>query len=242
VRVQDVPASHGWLWIKDGWALFRKAPGMWLILTMLWSTSMLAILMLMWPIGALALMVCYPPLVAIWIRACERVDKSGAFEIGKALQGASRNMGQLLVLGGLILLAQTILLSIALALIPIDPELQQLAGKYPEISAEEIQAVAPSLVKVMVIQLGATLPVFIVAWFAPALIAFQGMGAWPAIRWSVYACISNLGALAVYGLIGAMVMVAAGFLPLPIKLPVMLAMTPIFFATVYTAYRDIFVD
>ena len=36
-------------------------------------------------------------------------------------------------------------------------------------------------------------------WFAPPLIAFHGMSATHAIRWSVYAALSNLGAMLVYG-------------------------------------------
>jgi uncharacterized membrane protein len=73
-------------------------------------------------------------------------------------------------------------------------------------------------------------------WFAPALIAFHGLSTSHAIRWSVYAALSNIGAMLVYGFaLGAMFFVAVipWGLGLFVAIPVMLTST-------YVGYRDVF--
>jgi hypothetical protein len=242
VQAQDVPASHGWIWIKQGFELFRKAPLIWLILSMFWSILLGTAMMVLWPIGAIFIILLYPTLLAVWLRICQQIDQLGTLEIGRLLNGLGQNIRQLLGLGGLIMVAQLILSIIATMLVPLDPELTKLVAAYPNISTGEIQNAAPRLLKFMVVQLIATIPIFIAAWFAPPLIAFRTLKTWHAIRWSVYACVSNLGALSIYGLICTVLIITAGILPAIGTLLVSLIITPIFFATIYVAYQDIFVD
>jgi len=113
VRAQDVPSSHGWLWVKQGLDLFRKAPRMWLAMSVLWLVLFFATLLLMWPIGAAIVLVLYPAFVALWVRACQQIDGLEKLAIGPAFAALAPSVGKLVALGGLIVLVQTILTIIA---------------------------------------------------------------------------------------------------------------------------------
>jgi uncharacterized membrane protein len=73
-------------------------------------------------------------------------------------------------------------------------------------------------------------------WFAPPLIAFHGMTTVQAMRWSVYAAISNLGAMIVYGA----ALLGMFFLALiPWGLGLLVAL-PLMAISTYIGYREVF--
>ncbi|MES2353313.1 MAG: BPSS1780 family membrane protein [Pseudomonadota bacterium] len=242
MRTQDVPARHGWLWIKQGVSLFKKAPLPWLTMSMLWSLLLAITILVLWPLGAFVVVVLYPLLVAIWLRGCQQVDETGDLKISETFTGLRPQLGSLLALGILIVFAQTTISFFASKLVPLDPELIKLVAKYPDFTPEDAEAAAPSLLTFTIVQLIASIPIFLASWFAPPLIVFRGMKIWHAIRWSVYASISNIGALSLYGLACAIPLLIAGGLPGMLSAPITLVLTPIFFATIYAGYRDIFID
>ncbi|HET9652729.1 MAG TPA: hypothetical protein VFP36_11075, partial [Usitatibacter sp.] len=73
-------------------------------------------------------------------------------------------------------------------------------------------------------------------WFAPQLIAFHAMSTTHAMRWSIYAALSNLGPMMVYGacLLGLFI---AGSLPWLLG---MLVVVPMMVISTYIGYRDVF--
>ena len=73
-------------------------------------------------------------------------------------------------------------------------------------------------------------------WFAPQLIVFHGMSTSHAIRWSVYASLSNLGAMITYGAVLVLLLTVA-WLPLGLGL---IVMVPVMVISTYTGYRDVF--
>jgi uncharacterized membrane protein len=75
-------------------------------------------------------------------------------------------------------------------------------------------------------------------WFAPAVLAFHDLTTTHAIRWSLYAALSNLGAMVLYGLALTAAMAAA---ILPWGLGLML-MIPVMVASTYAGYREVFVE
>jgi len=89
---------------------------------------------------------------------------------------------------------------------------------------------------VLLAGLGVTTFASAALWFAPPLIVFHGMPASHAIRWSVYAALSNAGAMIVYGVI-LMVLMILAWLPFGLGLFVLL---PVLVISTYTSYRDIF--
>jgi uncharacterized membrane protein len=73
-------------------------------------------------------------------------------------------------------------------------------------------------------------------WFAPALIAIDGMRPWQAMKLSLVGCLKNVMPLVVYGLMGGMLIVL-GSLPMLLGL---LVVMPTLAASIYVSYRDIF--
>src|SRR5262245_55204181 len=120
LRVQDVPATNGCRWIKQGFDLFRKAPLVWLTLSMLWSILLSATTVILWPIGVIMIILFYPVLLAVWLRICEQIDQVGTLEIGLLLKDFKKNSGQLFALGGFVVFSQMLLSIIATMLVPLD--------------------------------------------------------------------------------------------------------------------------
>jgi uncharacterized membrane protein len=73
-------------------------------------------------------------------------------------------------------------------------------------------------------------------WFAPALLAFHELSTAHAIRWSLFAALSNVGAMLAYG-IALTVVFVAGALPWGLGL---LVVIPMMVASTYTGYADVF--
>ena len=73
-------------------------------------------------------------------------------------------------------------------------------------------------------------------WFAPALLAFHEISTAHAVRWSLYAALSSLGAMFTYG-IALTVVFVAGALPWGLGLIVVI---PVMLASTYTGYADVF--
>ena len=75
-------------------------------------------------------------------------------------------------------------------------------------------------------------------WFAPALIVLQGVSPFEAMKASFTGCMKNWASGLIYFiLIGLLFLL--GCIPLFLGL---LVVSPIIFASIYTAYRDIFIE
>jgi len=81
-----------------------------------------------------------------------------------------------------------------------------------------------------------SIPLLMAYWFAPTLIAVNGMRAWPAMKLSFRACAWNILPFLVYGIIAILLMFAT-ILTLGLALFVLI---PVLLVSVYASYRDIF--
>jgi uncharacterized membrane protein len=73
-------------------------------------------------------------------------------------------------------------------------------------------------------------------WFAPALIAMEGMSALSAMKLSFLGCLRNILPFLLYGVL-ALVMFFIGAIPVGLGL---LVVMPVMTASMYTAFRDIY--
>ena len=80
------------------------------------------------------------------------------------------------------------------------------------------------------------IPVSMAVWFAPALVALDGIDPLTALKWSFFACLKNIWSFLVYGLVMLGLAIVA---TIPMGLGWLL-LGPVIMASVYTAYRDIF--
>jgi uncharacterized membrane protein len=130
------------------------------------------------------------------------------------------------------------------------------AGGMDQLAAQDSAAVAAAMnpadiLLPLLIAMALFLPVIMAYWFAPALVALEGVSATEALKLSFSACLKNILPFLVYGLaffvlsilvsiVFGIVAVIHAFLAILALLLWMLALIPVVTASIYTGYRDIF--
>jgi len=227
---QSRPAGHGWSWISASWHLFKRQPGMWIGMWLLFVIIMIGagILPLL---GTILTALFWPVFVAGFCVGCRALDEGGELEIAHLFAGFRERLGPLLGVGALSLLASLIIGMVvglglgagAFTMMRGDPEaMAALAGT--------------TLALLVLITMALLLPVMMAAWFAPALVVFQGEGVIDSMKASFAGCLKNIVPFLVYGVVFFLLALVA---MIPIGLG-WLVLGPMLSASVYTSYRDIY--
>lgn len=229
IRVADVRAGNGPRWIAEGFRMYRRQPVVWTGLSLGWLVISFGLLLVP-VIGSFFATLLQPVFFASFAIAAKRQLEGERVEMGDLFIGFRTNVRALAMVGSVELVA-ALLVILLLSLVMGGPAAPATPAT-PEDMARSLQERAPLLftaLGLMAIVKGAL-------WFAPALIAFHGMSAPHAIRWSVYASLSNFGAMFTYVFALTLMYVVAALpwgLGFAIALPVMCLST-------YTGYRDVF--
>ena len=226
-----VPMGQGWTWIAQAWSIFARAAGMWIgmVLTLLVIS---VVLMIVPFIGALALSVLWPVFVAGLMMASRTIDQGGEPQFAQLFAGFKHRFGPLAVLGVVSLAITAVIMVIVVAITGV--QVLRLVGA--DSSPEVILAAAASLVLAILLMTALLLPLVMATWFAPALIVFHELGALAAMKASFIGCLKNMLPFLLYGVI---LLVAAAVASVPLGLG-WLVLGPVTFASIYTAYRDIY--
>ncbi|HEX6633358.1 MAG TPA: BPSS1780 family membrane protein [Usitatibacter sp.] len=230
VRVAELPASQGALWLAESFRMFRARPVQWLGLTAGWVSITFALLFVPFLGGVIANFL-QPAFFASFAIAGHKQSAGEAVPMGDLFSGFRRHMRSQVNLGAILLISEIAIFAIMAAMgLPMAGE-----GNQPFTVAEYVQALQG---KEWILATGFLLTVLVkgALWFAPPLIAFHGMPTLHAVRWSLYAALANLGAMMVYGaaLLGLFFL---GLLPWALGLLVVLPMMAI---STYVGYRDVF--
>jgi len=214
---QARPASHGWAWIAEGWHLFKRQPGIWIGIVLLLLAIMLAAAFI--PVlGGLALSLFVPVFAAGIVIGCKALETGRDLEIGHLFAGFRERTGPLVGIGALYLGASLVIMLVV--------GLGIGAGTRTTMTYFLALLVAMALL----------LPVVMAIWFAAPLAVFHGHGALEAMKGSFSGCLKNVMPFLWYSVI----FVALGFLAsLPLLLG-WLVLGPVLAASIYTAYRDIY--
>ncbi len=233
LRTRDVPARHGPGWLAGGWRIFRGRPLVWMGLGAGWILITLALLMV--PVlGGLVANVLQPVFFASFALAARRQEQGEAIEMGELFSGFRRPLMPLANVGALLLVAEIAIFAL-LALLGLPGLEADAEGKLSIAEfARELQG------KEWIVILGFLLTALVkgALWFAPAVLAFNDLSAAHAVRWSVYAALSNAGAMILYGIALTLCFFAA---ILPWGLGLMLVI-PVMVASTYAGYREVFLE
>jgi len=232
---RTVPAGRGWDWITAGWALFRRQPGTWVLIIVVFVVLSLVIALVPF-LGNLAGYVLGPVFAGGLMLGCHELARGGELRLGHLFDGFGDHLVRLAILGLAYLAMFLAIFVVAFAVAGAGLGLGWIFGTGGD--------PLPSGVGMMTILLAALValalmvPAVMAIWFAPALVVLNGVGVGDALAASFRASLRNFVPFLVYG---------AAFLGLAIlaSLPLMLgwlALAPTTVATVYTAYRDIFYD
>jgi len=228
-----VDAGRGWEWIAEGFALFKKQPGIWiLILIVLVVCSILISLVPI--IGALANLLLMQVFIGGVMLGCRALDNGESFDVWCVFAGFKQNTGELVVLGLLALVGWILAFIPAMLIMGGGAFMAMMGGGG---LMPNIGALGLTFVLAILVALALALPVYMALWFAPSLVVFNDLKPVDAMRASFLACLKNIVPFVLYGIILlGLCMVAA--IPLGLGF---LVLGPVAIASIYAGYRDIFV-
>jgi uncharacterized membrane protein len=229
MRVAELRASRGPAWIAAAGQLFRRAPIAWISICFGWI-GITIFLVLMPLIGLVIASLLQPVFFASFAITAFRQAAGEPVTTGDLFRGFRRNLRSLVALGSLLFLAEILVVLVMAALgLPGWPGDRQFdAGEYIEMLRGREWVLATGFALSALVK-GAL-------WFAPPLIAFHEMPVSHAIRWSVYAALSNFGAMLLYGLA-----LAALFLVCWLTFGLaFLVVLPLMAISTFVGYREVF--
>jgi uncharacterized membrane protein len=223
-----VDSGRGWGWLRDGWSLFRRHAGMWIVLGIVFFLILIAMALV--PIlGTFALILLSPVFVAGLMVGCQTVARGGDLELAHLFAGFRRNTGQLMLIGviGFVL---TVVAMIPMTLV------MGIGAFIGVASTPTLAGFGAGMLLALLLSLALFIPINMAMWFASALVMLQDQSAPRAIGQSFRGCLKNLVPFLVYGVI---LFVLAMLAAIPFGLG-WLALAPVVLCSIYTAYRDIF--
>jgi uncharacterized membrane protein len=229
---RTVPAENGWKWIVQGWNLFKRAPGVWIALMVVFIV--ISIVLAFIPVlGSIASFVLTPIFTAGMMIGCRALDEGGELKVEHLFAGFRERFATLLTVG-LLYLAAIIVIALVAGLVTGVHLFSLMDGGASDPGA--VMSAALSVLLALLIMLALMVPVFMAIWFAPALVLFHEQGAIEALKGSFEGCLKNIVPFLVQGVI---LFVASIVASIPFGLG-WLVLGPVLVASIYTAYRDIY--
>lgn len=231
IQVADLPAGRGFAWIGRAFHLFRHKPFAWIGLCAGWLVMTFGLLLLPLIGGAIANFL-QPVFFASFALTARKQEGGGEVLMADLFTGFKRNARALILLGAILLLAEGLIIMLLWLLgLP-------MGGGEGEQATTMVEYVQQLKGKEWILAIGFLLTVLVkgALWFAPPLIAFHDMPTSHAIRWSVYAALSNLGAMISYGML-LFLLFFVGLMPWALGL---LVVIPLMVISSYFGYEEVF--
>lgn len=216
---------------------------MWIALTLALALMWMASLII--PIlGPLLFNLLSPVFFAGLMIGCRALERDGELEISHLFSGFRQQAASLVTVGGVYLVGTIVVFGLVY-LSADGARLPALMSK-PGTDPETIRGALRDLALAFAIGAAAYLPLFMLVWFAPLLVVFDGLVPLEAMKLSFAACFKNVGAFLVYGvaILGLWfvlslpaVLGAAGAV---LVIALVAASIPVLFCSIYASYRDIF--
>lgn len=231
---KSLNVGSGWLWIRQGLYLFKKSPILWVVLTFMGITSLIAISSIP-TVGDPLATLLFPVLFGGLLLGCRAQEDDEELELSHLFGGFHNRTQQLVALGGLNLLGQLAIFGVMMltggsALVNI-----LMSGTPVDDPAVFAQALAGATLSVTIGLILFTL-LLMATQYAPMLVLFDKVAPIAALKLSIRACVNNLVPLSVYGIMMLLFALAA-------SLPMMLGwliLLPIMITSIYASYRGIF--
>jgi hypothetical protein len=236
---RTVGSGQGWAWVAQGWQLFLKSPGIWIVNFILMTIACLILLNIPF-LGIISLPILVPVLFGGLMLGCRALDRGEDFEVGHLFAGFKVNTVQLLLVG-LFILVTHVIIGFVMKLVII---FAGGAALFSALAAGNVMAAIASVAAFMMVALVGVMvavllliPVLMAVWFAPALVVLRNVPALEALRLSFFANVKNMGPFLVYSVITLALAVLAF---IPFLGFGWLILWPVMVASLYTGYRDVF--
>jgi len=233
---RSTPAGSGWNWLKGGWALFIRAPLMWIISLVLIFVCVVALALVPF-LGQLAVNLLQPVILAGYMIACRSLERGGDFELDHLLGGFKKNFGNLVIVGVIFVIGEVVILLFFLAFLVFTVGTAFLMGSPDQILAT-IMAAGLTIALGGLIALALLMPLVAAYWFAPVLVVMHDLPPIDAMKASFFACFTNFIPFLVYSILMIPLFILAA---IPFGLG-FLVVIPMLIASVYVSYREIFTE
>jgi hypothetical protein len=250
--MEKLPAKTGWLWVKQGFALFRKQPAE-------LSTLFFAYMFLMLALGIIPIVGQLMPIILIpvfsmaFMQACAYVEKGRKVYPNLLLAGFRSPAARTLFKLGMLYLLAAIVAVGASSLIDGGILWQAVTG---QLVVDEKTVRDSNLTMSMLFAAAVYIPAAMAFWFAAPLIAWQNMGVGKAIFFSFFAVRRAGKAFLVYGLAWAAInmilpalvstlvrtILGSSSAAIFVLLPMSLMLTIIMYCSFYPTYTRLFGD
>lgn len=239
MEIQRLAPGRGLTWIAEGFALFRAEPLIWIVEIVLLIVA-LSLLSMVPLLGSLLATVLQPVFLAGLLRGCRDLDQGQEFRLEHLFVGFRENTRSLLALGLWLALAwvgiAAMLVVAALGAGLFGSALFDSAEWPDGLPRWADQAALLGVLLMASLGLLLYLPVAMAAWFAPALVLFDDLDAWKALKASFLGCLRNAWPLLVYGA-ALLLLLLVAVIPFGLGL---LVWVPVLLASVYVSYREIY--
>jgi uncharacterized membrane protein len=231
-----VPAGHGVNWIGTAWSEhFKLNPLAWIGAFFIFAILSVAV-QLIPLLGMFVAALLSPVLTAGMMLGARAQDEGDDFTIGHLFSGFKESTGQLVLVGLFYLIGTIAVFMVAGILMGGSFAMLGMMGA-GDPAATEAMAQNPSVMLLPVlVMMMLFIPLLMAYWFAPALVAIDGLSALAAMKLSFIGCIRNVLPFLLYGIVMFVLTIVAS-IPLLLGLLVLL---PVMIASMYTAYRDIY--
>ncbi|TAN74716.1 MAG: hypothetical protein EPN14_09035 [Gallionella sp.] len=227
-------AGQGWVWIKQGYALFVKAPLLWIVLLLICFiavAALSAVPVVGEPLASLLL----PAVLAGLMVGCRALEEGEELELAHLFSGFQHRTAHLVTVGGIALVGQYLIFGVMIMVGGATLVNILMSGQPVEDPEIIRQAVTGAGLSVL---LGITLfsALVMAMQFAPMLVFFNNVAPLEAMKLSLRAFTNNVGPMLVYG-------ATFIFLAILATMPMMLGwlvLMPVVFTSLYASYCDIF--
>lgn len=233
VGPQRVPAGRGWAWVKEGFSLFGRSPGMWIANYIVFFVIVVVLSFV--PLISIAVNILVPILLGGLMLGCRSLEEGGELELAHLFAGFKANGGKLAGVGGMYLAGSALIGVVVFAIIFATVLVPAMAnansfGQMPPV-LEATGAMVAILVGLLLF-----FPLLMAYWFAPLLVVLHDVDVFKALGLSFKASLRNIWPLTVYGLVMLVLMVVA---TVPVFLG-WLVLVPVIWTSMYASYKDIF--
>lgn len=223
------PTSMGLKWLIQGFELFKRSPGPWM-LTVVVAILGAIVLSLIPYVGQLVGMLTTYLWIGGLIIGCHAVNRGERFDIRYLLAGFDpRYLKPLVTLSVFLAIASNLIAYLVIGEDYFTVKFNQ-GSEFPS----EIDQVA--FMKSTLFALVLTLPIVMASWFSPAMIVLDNVPVIEALKLSFVGCVKNALPFLIYGLLLTALYVA-GLFTFGLAY---LVIVPVTYTSIYTSYRDIY--
>lgn len=223
-----VGAGRGAAWMFEGFGYFKASPVQW-ILTCIVGFILMIVLNVIPVVNLVAGLLMF-----VWsggiVLGCKAQYDGDPFTLKYLFAGFKNRTASLVGLGALALGITLVVMALALGSL----FLPMITG-----NMEALGDVNPlTMLLGLLIALAVMLPLYMALWFAPCLIVLGNYGIVDALKASFMAGLKNILGFFIYGLVMMVLFILAS---IPVGLGLLVVM-PMFFASIFVSFKEIFVD